>query len=175
MFEIGESNFGHIDILINNAGISHFSLIQDTAFDKWKEILGTNLDSVFLTSKRAVPKMLSSEDGIIINMSSIWGEAGASMESAYSASKGAINSFTKSLAKELAPMNIRVNAIACGIVDTDMMRNDFDPCELEELKQEVGLNRFASSEEIGDLVEFLISDKAKYITGEIVNINGGFY
>ncbi|MDY2927076.1 elongation factor P 5-aminopentanone reductase [Anaerococcus sp.] len=175
MFEIGESNFGHVDILINNAGISHFSLIQDTAFDKWKEILGTNLDSVFLTSKRAVPKMLSSEDGIIINMSSIWGEAGASMESAYSASKGAINSFTKSLAKELAPMNIRVNAIACGIVDTDMMRNDFDPCELEELKQEVGLNRFASSEEIGDLVEFLISDKAKYITGEIVNINGGFY
>lgn len=175
MFEIGESNFGHVDILINNAGISHFSLIQDTAFDKWKEILATNLDSVFLTSKRAVPKMLKNEDGVIINMSSIWGEAGASMESAYSASKGAINSFTKSLAKELAPMNIRVNAIACGIVDTDMMRNDFEPFELEELKKEVGLNRFASPEEIGDLVEFLISDKAKYITGEIVNINGGFY
>lgn len=175
IFEIGESNFGHIDILINNAGISHFSLIQDTSFEEWRKILATNLDSVFLTSKRAVPKMLENEDGIIINMSSIWGEAGASMESAYSASKGAINSFTKSLAKELAPMNIRVNAIACGIVDTDMMRNDFKPNELEELKMEVGLNRFASPEEIGDLVEFLISDKAKYITGEIVNINGGFY
>lgn len=175
MFEIGESNFGHVDILINNAGISHFSLIQDTAFDKWKEILATNLDSVFLTSKRAVPKMLGNEDGIIINMSSIWGEAGASMESAYSASKGAINSFTKSLAKELAPMNIRVNAIACGIVDTDMMKNDFKPNELEKLKKEIGLNRFARPEEIADLVEFLISDKAKYITGEIVNINGGFY
>lgn len=175
MFEIGESNFGHIDILINNAGISHFSLIQDTTFDKWKEILATNLDSVFLTSKRAVPKMLGRGDGVIINMSSIWGEVGASMESAYAASKGAINSFTKSLAKELSPMNIRVNAIACGIVDTDMMRNDFDSNELEELKKEVGLNRFASPEEIGDLVEFLISDKAKYITGEIVNINGGFY
>lgn len=175
MFKIGESNFGHIDILINNAGISHFSLIQDTKFDKWKEVLATNLDSVFLTSKRAVPKMLSRADGVIINMSSIWGQAGASMESAYAASKGAINSFTKSLAKELSPMNIRVNAIACGIVDTDMMRNDFNSDELEELKKEVGLNRFASPEEIGDLVEFLISDKAKYITGEIVNINGGFY
>ena len=119
--------------------------------------------------------MLENEDGIIVNLSSIRGEAGASMESAYAASKGAINSFTKSLAKELSPMNIRVNAIACGIVDTDMMRNDFEPFELEELKKEVGLNRFASPEEIGDLVEFLISDKAKYITGEIVNINGGFY
>lgn len=174
MFEIAENNFGSVDILINNAGVSSFSLIQDTNFEEWKKILSTNLDSVFLASKRAIPNMISKKDGVIINMSSIWGELGSSMEASYSASKGAINSFTKSLAKELAPSDIRVNAVAPGIVDTDMMRNDFSSKELELLKEEVGLGRFASADEIAGLIHYLISDEASYITGEIININGLF-
>lgn len=175
MFEIAENNFGSVDILINNAGVSSFSLIQDTRFDEWRKILSTNLDSVFLTSKRAIPNMISKKDGVIINMSSIWGELGSSMEASYSASKGAINSFTKSLAKELAPSGIRVNAVAPGIVDTDMMINDFSKEELELLKGEVGLGRFASTDEIACLIHYLISDEASYITGEIININGSFF
>lgn len=175
MFSIAEKNFGHVDILINNAGISHFSLIQDIDFGTWKDVINTNLNSVFLNSKRAIPNMISKQYGVIINMSSIWGEIGASMETLYSASKGAINTFTKAMAKELAPSGIRVNAIAPGIVDTDMMRNDFSESELLDLKKEVDTNRFAKPEEIAGLVSYLISDEASYITGDIIHINGGFY
>ena len=175
MFEVAEKNFGHIDILINNAGISHFSLIQDIEFDTWKEVINTNLNSVFLNSKRAIPNMISNEYGVIINMSSIRGDFGASMEALYSTSKGGINTFTKAMAKELAPSGIRVNAIAPGIVDTDLMRADFSEEELEELKSEVSINRFAKPSEIAGLVRYLISDEASYITGDIIHINGGFY
>ena len=175
MFSIAEKNFGHVDILINNAGISHFSLIQDIDFGTWKDVINTNLNSVFLNSKRAIPNMISKQYGVIINMSSIWGDFGASMEALYSTSKGAINTFTKAMAKELAPSGIRVNAIAPGIVETDMMKNDFSMEELEELKNEVATNRFAKPEEIAGLVSYLISDEASYITGDIIHINGGFY
>jgi 3-oxoacyl-[acyl-carrier-protein] reductase len=175
MFDVAEKNFGHVDILINNAGISHFSLIQDIEFDTWKNVINTNLNSVFLNSKRAIPNMISKGDGVIINMSSIWGDFGASMEALYSTSKGAINTFTKAMAKELAPSGIRVNAIAPGIVETDMMKNDFTEIELKELKNEVPTNRFAKAEEVAGLVRYLISDEASYITGDIIPINGGFY
>lgn len=174
MFNIIESNFKKVDILINNAGISYFSLIQDTPFEKWKNIMDTNLNSVFLNSKRAIPKMVEQKSGVIINMSSIWGDFGASMEATYSTSKGAINTFTKALAKELAPSNVRVNAIAPGMVDTDLMRNDFTNDELELLKNEVAIKRFATPKEIAGLVSYLISDEASYITGDIIHINGGF-
>lgn len=175
MFDLAEKNFSNVDILINNAGISKISLLQDLDFEDFKNIMETNLYHIFLTCKRAIPNMITNKEGVIINLSSIWGEYGACMEVAYSASKGGVNSFTKALAKELAPSKIRVNAIAPGIVETDMMKNDFSLEQLEDLKKEVPMERFASPEEIADLVEFLISDKAKYITGEIVNINGGFY
>ena len=175
MFEVAEKNFGHVDILINNAGISHFSLIQDIEFETWKEVINTNLNSVFLNSKRAIPNMISNQYGVIINMSSIWGDFGASMEALYSTSKGGINTFNKAMAKELAPSGIRVNAIAPGIVDTDLMRNDFSDSDLEALKEEVSIRRFAKPEEIAGLVRYLISDEASYITGDIIHINGGFY
>ena len=175
MFDVAEKNFGHVDILINNAGISHFSLIQDTEFSKWKEVINTNLNSVFLNSKRAIPNMIKNEYGVIVNMSSIWGDFGASMEACYSTSKGGINTFTKALAKELSPTGIRVNAIAPGMVDTDLMRSDFSKEELEMLKSEVGVNRFAKPHEIASLVNYIISDEASYITGDIIHINGGFY
>lgn len=175
LFDLAEKNFSHVDILINNAGISHFSQIQDIEFETWKKVISTNLNSVFLSSKRAIPNMIKNNYGVIINMSSIWGDFGASMEALYSTSKGAINTFTKALSKELAPSGIRVNAVAPGIVDTDMMRNDFSYQELEELKKEVSVNRFAKPEEIADLIYYLISDQASYITGDIIHINGGFF
>lgn len=175
LFDLAEKNFSHVDILINNAGISHFSQIQDIEFETWKKVINTNLNSVFLSSKRAIPNMIKNNYGVIINISSIWGDFGASMEALYSTSKGAINTFTKALSKELAPSGIRVNAVAPGIVDTDMMRNDFSYQELEELKKEVSVNRFAKPEEIADLINYLISDQASYITGDIIHINGGFF
>lgn len=174
LFDTAEKNFGHVDILINNAGISHYALLQDMPFDTWREILDTNLNSVFLNSRRSIPHMVHNGYGVIINISSIWGEAGAAMETCYSASKGAINSLTKALAKELAPSGIRVNAAAPGIVDTDMMRKYFSEEELAGLRKEVGVSRFAKPEEIASLVKYLISDEASYITGDIIPIDGHF-
>lgn len=175
LFDLAEKNFSHVDILINNAGISYFGLLQDMDFFSWNEIINTNLSSIFLTSKRAIPNMLSQKSGVIINMSSIWGNFGASFEVAYSASKGGINSFTKALSKELLPSNIRVNAISPGIVDTDMTEFDLSEDDKKSLKEDLIEKRFAKSEEIANLVEFLISDKGSYITGSIFDINGGFY
>lgn len=175
LFETIEKNFGPVDILINNAGKSYVGLIQDMDFEKWQDIINTNLSSVFLTSKRAIGPMVSQKFGVIINMSSIWGSEGAALEAAYSATKGAINSFTKALSKELAPSNIRVNAIAPGVVLTDMMKEDYSERELDLIKEDIGIGRFADQKEIADLVAFLVSDEASYITGSIIDINGGFY
>lgn len=175
LFDYAEKNFNKVDVLVNNAGISYFGLIQDTKYSKWREIIDTNLTSVFLTSKRAVPNMIKNKNGVIINISSIWGEFGSSMEVAYSASKGGINAFTKALAKELLPSNIRVNAIAPGIVDTDMTKNDLSEDTKVYLKEDLIQKRFAKSEEIANLVEFLASSKGDYISGSIFDINGGFY
>ncbi len=175
LFDTIEKNFGPVDILINNAGKSHVGLIQDMTYENWQEIINTNLNSVFLTSKRAIGPMLRQKSGVIINMSSIWGKEGAALEAAYSASKGAINSLTKALSKELAPSNIRVNAIAPGVVLTDMMKNDYGEKDLNLIKEDIGLGRFADPKEIADLIAFLISDEASYITGSIIDINGGFY
>ena len=175
LFDTIEKNFGSVDILINNAGKSYVGLIQDMEFEKWQEIINTNLNSVFLATKRALEPMISQKSGVIINISSIWGKEGAALEAAYSASKGAINSFTKALSKELAPSNIRVNAIAPGVVLTDMMKEDFSEEELDLIREDIGLGRFADPKEIADLVSFLISYEASYITGSIIDINGGFY
>lgn len=175
LFSTIEKNFGPVDILINNAGKSYVGLIQDMAYDKWQDIINTNLNSVFLTTKRAIEPMVFKKDGVIINMSSIWGNEGAALEACYSASKGAINSYTKALSKELAPSNIRVNAIAPGVVLTDMMKDDYSDRELDLIREDIGLNRFADPKEIADLIAFLVSDEASYITGSIIDINGGFY
>lgn len=175
LFDLSEKNFSHVDILINNAGISYFGLIQDMTLSDWNEILRTNLSSIFLTSKRAIPNMVGQKSGVIINISSIWGSLGASLEVAYSATKGGVNSFTKALSKELLPSNIRVNAISPGIVDTDMTKFDLSEDDKKSLKEDLIEKRFAKSEEIANLVEFLISDKGSYITGSIFDINGGFY
>ena len=111
-----------LDLLINNAGISYIGLLQDMTLNEWRRVLSVNLDSAFLTCRAALNLMIPNRSGRIINISSIWGERGASMEVAYSASKGGLNAFTKALAKEVAPTDIQVNAIACGVIDTEMNR-----------------------------------------------------
>lgn len=166
------SNIEELDVLINNAGVSHIGLLQDTTIDEWHKVIDTNLNSVFFTSKLAVPQMLAKGDGTIINISSIWGNTGASMEVAYSASKGGVNAFTKALAKELAPSNIAVNAISCGVIDTDMNKC-FSTSEMDALIEEIPANRLGTPEEVAKLTYQLINSP-KYMTGQVINIDGGF-
>ena len=166
------SNIDSLDVLINNAGISHIGLLQDTTVDEWQKVIDTNLSSVFFTSKMAIPKLLENKSGTIINISSIWGDVGASMEVAYSASKGGVNAFTKALAKELAPSNIAVNAISCGVIDTDMNKC-FSKNEIAALIEEIPANRLGTPQEVAELTIQLINSP-KYLTGQIISINGGF-
>lgn len=165
------TTFGKIDILINNAAVSFRGLFMDFSERNINNIFGINVLGAMYLSKEAIPHMLSKCSGNIINISSIWGEAGASCEVLYSSTKGAINLFTKSLAKELAPMGIRVNAIAPGVIDTEM--NSFlSTEERKELEEEIPFGRFGSPEEIAKMIIFLCSDKCKYLTGQIIKIDG---
>lgn len=167
-----EKKFGFIDILVNNAGISHIGLFTDMVPAEWQRVLSVNLESALNCTHLAVPTMVHKKDGVIINISSMWGEVGASCEAVYSASKGAINAFTKAMAKELGPSNIRVNAISCGVIDTEM-----NACFSEEerlaLAEEIPLLRFGKPEEVGDLAVFLASQRAKFLTGKIITLDGG--
>ena len=148
-----------LDVLINNAGISHIGLLSDMSVSQWKRVMSTNLDSCFYTCRRAIPLMVHAKQGRIINISSVWGQAGASMEAAYSASKGGVNSLTKALAKELAPSNIQVNAIACGVIDTDMNRC-FAPEEMASLIEEIPADRIGRPEEVAALAR--LYDRANH-------------
>lgn len=161
-----------LDVLINNAGISHIGLLSDMSVSQWRRVMSTNLDSCFYTCRRAIPLMVHAKQGRIINISSVWGQAGASMEAAYSASKGGVNSLTKALAKELAPSNIQVNAIACGVIDTDMNRC-FAPEEMASLIEEIPADRIGRPEEVAALAGQLITAPA-YMTGQIITIDGGW-
>ena len=161
-----------IDVLVNNAGISYIGLLTDMTYDDWKRVIDTNLGGCFLTSRYAVPGMVSRKKGKIINISSVWGNVGASMEVAYSASKGGINAFTKALAKELGPSNIQVNAIACGIIDTDM-NQCFAQEELEALVQEIPMDRLGKPQEVAKLV-LQLCEGNEYLTGQIITLDGGW-
>lgn len=172
LFEEIKNVFGFVDIVINNAGISHIGLLTDMTFDEWDQLLHINLSSVFYTSKLAIPFMLSKQAGKIINISSVWGNVGASCEVAYSASKGGINSFTKALAKELAPSNIQVNAIACGCIDT-AMNHCFSEDERKELEEEIPAGRFGTPEEVAELA-FSLASSHNYLTGQIITLDGGW-
>lgn len=164
--------FGTADILINNAGISHIGLLQDMTPEEWNRIIQTNLSSVFYTSKAVIPHFLKHNRGMIINISSVWGNVGSSTEVAYSTTKGGINAFTKALAKELAPSGIPVNAIACGIIDTSM--NDFlSQKEMAEILEEIPAGRTGRPEEVAILVEQL-AGAPSYLTGQIITMDGGW-
>ena len=162
-----------LDCVVNNAGISVVALLTDTTDSQWDEILTTNLSSVFYTSRAAIPGMLKKGEGCIINISSVWGTVGASMEVAYSATKGGVNSFTKALAKELAPSRIRVNAIACGVIDTEMNAH-LSTEDRQALTDEIPADRFGTPEEVASLVIQLVN-APQYLTGQILTIDGGWY
>lgn len=172
LFEEIQNEFGDLDMVVNNAGISHIGLLSDMTPEEWHRIIDTNLSSAFYTSKLAIPYMLRKQAGKIINISSVWGNVGASCEVAYSASKGGLNSFTKALAKELAPSNIQVNAIACGCIDTEMNRC-FSEEERQDLINEIPAGRFGTPEEVADLV-YSLSHDMNYLTGQIINLDGGW-
>ena len=159
-----------LDVLVNNAGVHMFRLVQDTTLSEWERIMGVNAGGAFLCTKYAAKKLMES-GGAIINVGSIWGEVGASCESAYSASKGALIAFTKALAKELAPMGVTANCISPGAIDTKM-NDSLSKEEKEELAREIPLGRFGKSEEVAELIYFISCQK--YITGQNISINGGW-
>ncbi|MCR4922412.1 MAG: SDR family NAD(P)-dependent oxidoreductase [Lachnospiraceae bacterium] len=161
-----------IDVLINNAGISYYGLLSEMQIQEWSRVINSNLSSAFYTCKKAIPTMVRKKSGKIINISSVWGNVGASMEVAYSASKGGLNSFTKALAKELAPSNIQVNAIACGLIDTDM-NSHLSPEELSELIDEIPASRMGLPEEVAELALSLVSGSS-YLTGQVITLDGGW-
>lgn len=161
-----------LDVLVNNAGISHIGLLSDMSVTEWQQIMSVNLDSMFYTSKLAIPLMLQNHAGKIINISSVWGNIGASMEVAYSTSKGGVNAFTKALAKELAPSNIQVNAISCGVIETSM-NSCFTEDDLEALKNEIPADRIGKPEEVAQLA-LQLADAPTYMTGQIISIDGGW-
>lgn len=161
-----------LDVVINNAGISYVGLLHEMTIDDWHQVMHTNLDSLFYTSKYAIPLMLHKQSGQFINISSVWGNAGASTEVAYSASKGGVNSFTRALAKELAPSHIQVNAIACGVIDTDMNKC-FSPEDIEVLREEIPADRLGQPEEVAQMVLSLLQAPT-YLTGQIITLDGGW-
>lgn len=161
-----------VDVVINNAGISYIGLLTDMSEEEWHTVMDTNLNSLFFICRKAVPYMLQKRKGKIINISSVWGNVGASMEVAYSASKGGMNAFTKALAKELAPSNIQVNAIACGVIDTEM-NHGFNEEERAALCEEIPADRFGQTTEVAALVMQLIQGN-EYLTGQIITLDGGW-
>lgn len=166
------NRFGKLDILVNNAGISKIGLFMDSTKEDFENILNTNLNGAMYLSKHALTPMINRGSGNIINISSMWGEVGASCEVLYSASKGGINLFTKALAKEVAPMGVRVNAIAPGVINTEM-NNFLSKEEKEELENEIPMGRYGEVSEIGRAVVFLCDEKCSYLTGQILRIDGG--
>lgn len=172
LFERIRKQFGTLDVLVNNAGVSYIGLLQDMSVQDWDKVIHTNLNSVFNCCKLAIPGMLSKKQGKIINISSVWGNVGASCEVAYSASKGAVNSFTKALAKEVAPSGISVNAIACGTIDTSM-NACFSAEERADLESEIPCGRYGTPVETAELAYAIVS-QSPYLTGQIITLDGGW-
>lgn len=163
---------GEVDVLINNAAVSYMGLLTDMSVDDWQQVIGTNLNSLFYTCKSVIPGMVRQKSGKIINISSVWGNIGASMEVAYSASKGGVNSFTRALAKELAPSNIQVNAVAFGVIDTEM--NDcLSSEEKEMLKEEIPADRMGTVQEAAEMIVKILNSPS-YLTGQVITMDGGW-
>lgn len=163
--------YNRIDILINNAGISEYKMFIDETDEDWNRIINTNLYSAFIMSQEVIPTMVHYKNGCIINISSIWGIVGASLEVLYSISKAGMNGMTKALAKELGPSNIRVNAIAPGIIDTKM-NDKFSKEDMDTIKEGIPLERIGNTKDIAKCIKWLIEDT--YTTGQVISINGGW-
>ena len=172
MFGDIKQTFGGVDILINNAGISIIGLFQDLSRADWMRLMDTNVGSVYNCCHFAIPHMVHEKCGKIINISSVWGIAGASCEAAYSASKGAVNALTRALAKELAPSNIQVNAVAFGVIDTQMNRC-FSEEERCALKEEIPADRMGTCAEAAEMISQVLHSPA-YLTGQVITMDGGW-
>ena len=164
--------FGSIDVLVNNAGVSQQKLFTDTTKDDWNMIISNNLTSVYNVSHAVLSNMIKNHSGCIVNISSMWGQVGASCEVAYSASKAGVIGLTKALAKEVAPSNIRVNCVCPGVIMTDMM-SSFSDEDIALIKEDIPLDVLGTAKNVADTVAFLVSDNASYITGQVIGVNGG--
>ncbi|MCD7803976.1 MAG: SDR family oxidoreductase [Oscillospiraceae bacterium] len=172
MFEDIHDDLGEISVLVNNAGVAYIGLLQDMSDEEIKNLSDVNLLGAMLCTKRAVPDMIKRHDGVIINIASMWGEVGASCEVVYSACKAGIIGFTKALAKELGPSGIRVNCVSPGVIDTDM-NSELTDETISELCEETPLLRIGKPSDVGKTIAFLASDKAGFITGQVISVNGG--
>ncbi len=174
MFDEVEAKLGRVDALINNAGITSTAFFQDIDEEAWLDIFNVNVHGAYRCSKRAVKKMLEVKRGKIISVSSIWGVTGGALETHYSATKGALIAMNRALAKELGYSGITVNTVAPGGCNTDMLA-DLTEEQIRDFVSEIPAQRLARPEEIAETIKFLLSDAADYITGEVININGGAF
>lgn len=172
MFSCIKERAGNVDVLVNNSGISLWGLFQDTKESEWESVIDTNLKGTFNCCREALPSMINNNYGRIINISSVWGQIGASCEAVYSASKAGIIGLTKALAKESALSGVTVNCVCPGVIDTDMM-NRFSEEEKNDICEEIPMGRMGTPEEVAEAVSFFASEKASYITGQILGVNGG--
>jgi len=161
-----------LDVLVNNAGIAYYGLLQDMSPEELLYVCNVNLNAPMLCSKYAIPYFLQKGEGAIINISSVWGQVGASMEVAYSATKGGLNAFTKALAKELAPSGISVNAISCGMIDTDM-NGHLSEEEKQDIVDDIPADRMGTPEEVAKMVLQII-ESPRYLTGQVIGFDGGW-
>ena len=160
-----------VDVLVNNAGISHVGLISQISPEEWDRLFAVNVKGIYNTVRAVLPAMLAKQSGVILNVSSMWGQAGASCEAAYSATKGAVLALTQALARELGPSGIRVNALSPGVIDTEM-NAPLSPAELQALAEETPLGRIGSPLEVAEVMVWLA--RASFVTGQNIPVNGGF-
>ena len=164
---------GHVDVLVNNAGIVDYNPINWVSAETFRRVMDVNVPGMFLCCKAALSGMLQNQKGAIVNVSSMWGRVGSSCEVAYSTSKAAVIGMTKALAKELGPSGIRVNAVAPGVIQTDMVKN-VAPEVMEELRQETPLEQLGRPEQVADAIWYLASEQASFVTGTLLDVSGGF-
>lgn len=172
MCDAVQRDLGRVDALVNNAGVAQQKLFTDLTAEEWRRMMATDLDGVFYTCRLLLPDMIRRHAGAIVNISSMWGQVGASCEVHYSAAKAAVIGLTRALAKEVGPSGIRVNCVAPGAVMTDMMRG-FDGDALSAIADDTPLCRLGTAQEIADSVAFLLSPQATFITGQVLAVNGG--
>ena len=173
MFSEISQKMGNVNVLVNNAGVAEQVLFTDITDEMWQRMINTNLSSAFYCSREALKNMISEKNGVIINIASMWGEVGASMEVHYSAAKAGLIGLTKALAKEVGLSGITVNAVSPGVVLTDMMAQ-FSDEDKKVLADETPMGVLGTPEDIAAAVSFLASEKARFITGQVVSVNGGF-